>query len=157
MPETPGYPLLSWQLGSGASVLSIEDFETRDFTSLPWEHSGNRPWSITFGESHSGTYCAQAGAIDDDETSTLKLTFLCASGDISFHVKVSSEWYFDRLVFVVDGQEIEEWSGEVEWREVFFPVTAGSHTFEWSYVKDDSSGQGDDTAWLDDIVLPSQQ
>ena len=46
-----------------------------------------------------------------------------------------------------------EWSGEQEWTEVAFRVAAGTRTFQWDYMKDKGT-QGEDTAWLDDIVLP---
>jgi len=49
-----------------------------------------------------------------------------------------------------------EWSGEQDWTQVAFPVGWGTHTFEWQYVKDGASANGDDTAWLDDIVWPTR-
>jgi hypothetical protein len=33
-------------------------------------------------------------------------------------------------------------------------VKEGRRTFEWTYSKDDSTSDGDDTAWIDDIVFP---
>jgi hypothetical protein len=46
------------------------------------------------------------------------------------------------------------WSGEEDWSEVSFPVDEGIRTFEWTYSKDGSDSEGDDTAWIDDIVFP---
>ncbi len=40
------------------------------------------------------------------------------------------------------------------WKFVQFPVTAGKHTFIWSYDKDDSYGGGKDSAWIDGVTLP---
>jgi hypothetical protein len=37
---------------------------------------------------------------------------------------------------------------------VSYPVTAGRKTFEWTYSKDSSASEGDDTAWIDDIAFP---
>ena len=48
------------------------------------------------------------------------------------------------------------WSGEQEWVQVSYPVMAGSHTFEWHYVKNSSDSSGQDTVWLDDITFPLQ-
>jgi hypothetical protein len=36
---------------------------------------------------------------------------------------------------------------------VSFPVKAGTRTFEWTYSKDGSEPEWDDTAWIDDIIF----
>lgn len=162
MPVGTGYPLLTWQAGapgapdaSDASDAAVEDFETGDFSAFDWQRwGGDVPWSITSSQVHGGSYSAQAGDVGDDETSTLRLTYDCAAGQVSFFVKTSSERGFDYLIFHVDGQERDRWSGEQEWVQVSYTVSAGTHTFEWSYEKDGSVANGSDTAWLDDITLP---
>jgi len=131
-----------------------EDFETRDFSRFPWLHAADSSWTITSSEQHAGSYSAQAGNIGDSETSTLKVTLDCESGTIAFYLKVSSESGFDYLTFYIDGVEKDKWSGEDDWAEMSFPVTAGTRTFEWSYSKDSSVSDNEDTAWIDDIVFP---
>ena len=103
---------------------------------------------------NSGTYSAQAGFIEHDESSTLRVTLDCSSGNISFYRKVSSEGGCDYLKFYIDGVEHGKWSGEEDWAEVSFGVTTGRRTFEWSYSKDSSVTDGDDTAWIDDVTFP---
>jgi hypothetical protein len=132
----------------------MEDFETNNFNKLPWEHEGEIHWTTTRWEKHSGSYSAQAGLIDDDESTTLKVTLNCAAGDISFYYKIYSEGGCDYLTFYIDGVEQDTWSGEEDWAEVSFPVTAGTRTFEWTYSKDGSESEGNDTACIDDIVFP---
>ena len=132
----------------------MEDFETNNFRIFPWEHEGDTHWTTTPWEKHSEKYSAQAGSIDDDESTTLKVTLDCAAGDISFYRKIYSEEGCDYLTFYIDGVEKDTWSGEEDWAEVSFPVTAGTRTFEWTYSKDGSASEGDDTAWIDDIVFP---
>jgi regulation of enolase protein 1 (concanavalin A-like superfamily) len=132
----------------------MEDFETNDFKKLPWEHEGDIDWTTTSWEKHWGNYSAQAGSIDHDESTTLKVTVNCAAGDITFYCKIYSEVGCDYLTFYIDGVEKDTWSGEEDWAEVSFPVTAGTRTFEWTYSKDGSVSEGDDTAWIDDIVFP---
>jgi hypothetical protein len=136
--------------------VAVEDFETNDFKKLPWEHEGDSYWTTTSWGKHSGNYSAQAGSIDHDESTTLKVTLNCAAGEITFYHKVSSESTYDYLKFYIDGVEKDTWSGEEDWAEVSFPVTAGTRTFEWTYSKDGSDSSGDDTAWIDDIVFPVQ-
>jgi hypothetical protein len=43
------------------------------------------------------------------------------------------------------------------WKRVSVPVTAGTHTFKWSYQKDYSNSVGSDCAWLDFILFPPVQ
>jgi len=134
--------------------LSTEDFETDDFSKFLWSSHGDESWDTTRQERHSGRYSAQSGLIDDGESTTLEVSVDCASGDITFCRKVSSESCCDHLKFEVDGVEKGSWAGEEDWAEVSFPVDEGTRTFEWTYSKDDSVSEGDDTAWVDDIVFP---
>jgi hypothetical protein len=137
-----------------AEVSGLEDFETGNFSKFSWWHSGDSNWTISQREKHSGAYSAESGTIGDDESTTLVITLECVSGDISFYRKVSSESGFDYLKFYIDGVKKGAWSGEEDWAEVSFQVDEGTRTFEWTYSKDDSVSDGDDTAWIDDIVFP---
>ncbi len=132
---------------------SIEGFE-HGFETLPWEHSGDVSWEVTSWETYAGGYSARAGEVDDEESSALSVTLDCVAGEVSFWVKVSSESGFDSLRFYIDDEEIREWSGDLDWQEVSFPVEAGRHTFRWTYSKDSSVSEGDDTAWVDEIMFP---
>ncbi len=138
------------------AIENVEDFETGDFSKFPWEHYGDETWTwdVTSWQKHSGAYSAEAGWIDHDQSTTLQVTLDCVSGDITFYRKVSSESRCDYLKFYIDGVEKGEWSGEQDWAEASFPVTAGTRTFEWTYSKDGSESDGEDTAWIDDIVFP---
>jgi len=147
--DQPGRPVQA-PVGVGA----LEDFETNDFSKFPWEHSGDNNWTTTSYQKHSGTYSALTGTIADDESTTLHVTLDCVSGDITFYRKVSSESGFDYLKFYIDGPEKGSWSGEEDWAEVSFPVSAGTRTFTWTYSKDSSDYAGNDAAWIDDIVFP---
>ncbi len=133
---------------------ALEDFETGDFSNFAWEHEGGAPWFITDTQANSGVYSARAGDIRNSEVSTLKLTRQCQAGEISFSVRTSSESGFDELSFSIDGDQVGSWSGETEWTDVSFSISAGTHSLKWSYDKDGSVSEGEDTAWLDDITLP---
>jgi len=133
----------------------VENFETNDFSKFDWEHYGNASWTITSQQMYSGAYSARAGIIEDDESTTLRVTLECSSGSIRFYRKVSSESGCDHLKFHIDGVEKGDWSGEDDWDEASFSVTEGTRTFEWTYSKDFSASGGDDTAWIDDIEFPA--
>ena len=133
---------------------NTEDFETGDFSRFNWTFSGDADWTITSAKKYSGDYSAQAGSIGDDEYTTLEITLDCVSGDISFYRKVSSESGYDYLKFYIDDEEKGKWSGQQDWMQVSFSVTAGTRVFTWTYSKDSSVSEGSDSAWLDDIVFP---
>jgi hypothetical protein len=138
----------------GPISTDIEDFETGDFTSLPWEHSGDATWEVTTREAYSGTHSARAGEISDRESSTLEITLDCTDGNVNFFCMVSSEPNWDRLTFYIDGIEQDSWSGSERWDQASFPVTEGRRTFKWTYSKDNSSSEYMDTAFIDDITFP---
>ncbi|MFP4470298.1 MAG: hypothetical protein ACLFPE_06425, partial [Bacteroidales bacterium] len=133
----------------------MEDFESAGFDSYEWEFGGAASWYIDENNPYEGTYCARSGAIGDDESSDLFITLdVLADGEISFYYKVSSEANYDFLRFFIDGTEMGSWAGETDWSLFTAPVSAGEHTFKWSYDKDYSWENGQDCGWIDYIVFP---
>ena len=144
---------------SGSYIITvgniIEGFETGDFSTYNWQFGGSSNWTVVNTGAYNGTYCAKSGAISDSQQTDLILTTeVLADGEISFYKKVSSENNYDKLYFYIDNQEKGNWSGDVAWSQTSFPVTAGTHTFKWSYKKDYSMSSGSDCAWIDDIQFP---
>ena len=140
---------------SASIGLIVEDFESGDFETYDWEMDGNADWTITNVDPYEGVYSAKSGSVTHYQSSILYIDVEVSTDDqISFFRKVSSEDDYDYLKFYIDGALQAEWSGEVSWEEVSFPVTAGQHTFKWEYYKDVSISSGDDCAWLDYIVFP---
>ncbi len=134
-----------------------DDFETGDFSALPWVLTGDANWTIISDSNvYQGVYSAKSGAISDSQSSSIEFTI--DTGDceiISFYYKVSSEEGFDGLNFYIDEDSkiIGGLSGELDWSEISFNFPAGVHTFKWKYFKDGSSSSGSDCAWLDNIRL----
>lgn len=136
--------------------LVLEDFETGDFSAFDWTSGGNLPWTITDTEVYEGTYAAKSGGISDSQSTQMLLTYDVSVDDsISFFRKVSSESGYDFMRFYIDSNKVGEWSGEVDWSRVVYPVSAGMHTFKWEYMKDGSVSSGSDVAFVDYIVLPA--
>lgn len=132
-----------------------EDFETGDFSHLNWMFDNDLPWIITNDLSHTGDYCAESGHIGDNEiTSMLIEVENTSDGAISFYYKVSSTKNNDFLVFYIDGEMQDRWSGETDWEYVSYDVPAGTHVFEWRYDKSPNGSSGEDRGWIDDIVFP---
>lgn len=135
-----------------------EDWETGDFTKFDWVQ-GSHPWRITGTLPYEGAYAAVSDTtISDQDTSDLSITMdVLINDSISFYAKVSSEQGYDFLKFFIDGVETGTWSGEMGWTREAYPVTSGSHTFRWSYIKDYSVSSGSDCAWTDYILFPPIQ
>ncbi len=132
----------------------MEDFESGTFGS-DWTFSTPNAWTIVDG-GVKGTKCAKsanAGMANSDYNITLTVNVL-AAGELTFMYYVSSETNYDKLHFYMDNQEKGTWSGEVSWTQFTQAVTAGQHTFKWSYTKDGSVNNGGDCAMIDDILFP---
>lgn len=135
---------------------AMETFETGDFSLFDWNNSSTNPWQITNSAPYAGTYCARSKSnLSNNGTSQLSITMTAAiAGNISFFRKVSSEESYDKFIFYIDGSKKDEISGTEGWGQVSFPVTAGTHTYKFSYEKDYSQSYGSDCAWIDNISFP---
>ncbi len=134
--------------------LSIEDFESGDFSAFEWQHGGNADWTID-DESHEGVHSAKTGSIGHNSITSITIELdVLANGEISFWKKISTEANYDYFRFFIDGNQQDEWAGEIDWTESSYSVTSGFHTFKWEYEKDGAVIGGDDCAWLDYIIFP---
>ncbi|MBK7031173.1 MAG: hypothetical protein IPH45_19090 [Bacteroidales bacterium] len=135
-------------------VSTAWSFEAGTFESS-WIQGGNLPWTITTESPYDGLYCSCSGVITDNQSSVMSIElYLTSGGTVSFFRKVSSESGYDYLKFYIDNVQQGLWSGTVAWGEVSYPVTAGLHTFKWSYSKDSNTIGGSDRAWVDYIIFP---
>jgi hypothetical protein len=96
----------------------------------------------------------RTGGIGDMQESFLSFRGNLNNGEVSFALRVSSENDWDQLIFSIDDQVMETWSGVVDWKVVSFPVRSGSHTLTWVYKKDFANSANLDAAWLDELSLP---
>lgn len=136
------------------SAYNVEDFETGDFTKYPWVFGGSAGWAVNSVYSQEGTYCMQSYQIGNSQTSEVSLDVKYETdGKITFWHKVSSEKYSDYLQFWIDRKEKVRISGESDWKRSSIPVTAGARNFKWKYVKNVSSSEGEDRAWIDNITF----
>ncbi len=117
-------------------------------------------WTRVKGLSADG-YALRSGTITHSQTSRLE-TVVSGPGTVSFKWKVSCEDYFvfrtqkillDYLSFSVDGTERGLINGETGWTNVTLTVEGeGEHVLAWSYIKDSEGSEGEDCAWLDEVV-----
>ena len=141
---------------------NIENFEDSGFSNFSWEFSGNADWEVDENTVFEGSGSGISGNIDHSEETILSIILdVVEDGQISFYKKVSCEStgsqtgnYYDYLAFSIDGVEMDKWAGEIDWSLEAFPVSAGSHTFEWLFIKDYAVTSGSDAAWIDFVVFP---
>ena len=134
-----------------------EAFDPEHFNAQDWQFAGNEPWILTDDESHSDRYSAISGEIGNSQSSSISITRETQATEISFVRKVSSEFNYDKLHFYIDNQDMGEWSGSRSWSEERYPLTRGTHTFRWTYAKDNSVSLGHDCAWIDDVNIDPKQ
>ena len=117
--------------------------------------SGNGERTVGTDPVYQGEYAAMSGDIGHGDSSEIRITLQSRqAGTVSFHYKVSCESGWDFIRFLIDGDEVDRFSGEIDWTQATYPVTAGDHTFAWRYTKDGSVSSGSDAAWIDNVVFP---
>ncbi|MBO4645959.1 MAG: T9SS type A sorting domain-containing protein [Bacteroidales bacterium] len=154
---------------------ATEDWETGDFTQFEWTNNSQYPWTIVNdpNEAIGGNYYAKSGNAGRRNTqSELELTIDCTDGEISFYSKVAARANYGFFRFYIDGVQQYEVSNGVQssggwggtytdtctWQYHAFPITAGTHTIKFAYVRNNSgqnTAYGSDCAKLDNITWPT--
>ena len=130
------------------------DFETGDLSQAAFTTTDDYPWTVEAND-HSGSWCAKSATGNDDETSALELEVTVTTDKaLTFSAKVSSESGSDFAYFSIDGNdEIDGISGDGDWNNYEYPLTAGTHTLRWYYTKDSGVNAYDDCFYVDDIKI----
>ncbi|MCQ2309507.1 MAG: C25 family cysteine peptidase [Bacteroidales bacterium] len=133
----------------------MDDFETGDFSKLEWESAGDKEWLVTDSDAYEGTFSARSGIIDDDEITSLIINVeVIELGNLSFYFKTSTEERHDYLVFYIDGDMKDRWSGEMDWQLKSYNLNSGKHELEWRYDKSISGQAGLDAVFIDNVTFP---
>ena len=143
-------------------LADIEDFEQGTFSNSNWEFSGDAEWVIDTSEIFEGNYSGKAGNIGENQKTVISIEIdVIENSLISFYKKVSCEStgiisgnYYDYLSFYINDIEQNKWAGEIDWTLEQYDIEEGLQTFKWEYIKDGGVDSGEDTAWIDFVVLP---
>jgi len=126
--------------------------ELDQWPSVVLTQSGNANWFDQTVTTHDGSDAGQAGDVNDNEFSEFSLS-VYGPGSVSFWWQVSSEANYDYLRFYEDGVVIQEISGTTGWVQVTQNFDAGEHLLKWSYEKDFSISEAQDTGYVDELTL----
>jgi len=145
-------PTTSLHLNNASSVFFTDGFE--DNTVPPFTTGGNANWVTQGAVKQSGSFGAASGTIANDQTTWIEYTAtLPYSGTISFYYNTSTEAGYDLMTFSIDGGIQSTWSGTNPWTLGTFAVSAGTHTFRWTYTKDSSGSSIPDIVYIDNISI----
>lgn len=115
--------------------------------------ASNAAWTTSSDDYFAGGAGLKSGRIGNNQKSEIAYAADFPKGSVVFARKVSSERNYDFLEFSIDGVVQARWSGIVDWSVVSYPLSAGSHTLLWRYVKDDSASSASDAAWIDSVAM----
>jgi C1A family cysteine protease len=148
---TPGTVSVTLPQHEPVSVSEALDSESLSFIPL-----GEVQWVGVNHASAGDGDSIQSGDVGDGETTQVAVS-VSGPGQVSFMWKVSSQSGSDTLSFEIPEVGVSESiSGDHDWSEMFFSIDEGAHTLIWSYSKDSSVSELDDTAWVDSVRISTQ-
>lgn len=138
-----------------------DDYETGSFSTqvsyLLTPTGSQASWTVQSTNAAGGQYAARSGVVQNGQKSVLQVTEVLDAGVLSFDYRVSSEEGWDHLQFWLNGVQVTNWSGAVDWTRYAIVVPAGTNTIEWRYTKDFADPpikDFEDAAYLDNLTLP---
>jgi hypothetical protein len=120
-------------------------------TNLSWTTDGSSRWHGLTDVSHDGVAAGQTCCVTNGGH-TRVATSVTGPGTLTFWWKVSSQTNADNLTFSLGGQLQSTISGEADWQQQTYYLPAGTFSLEWTYTKDASGTNGQDKAWLDQVI-----
>ncbi len=146
--------------GSVSVTLPLHDpistSEALDSALLSFVAMGEVEWVGVNHASAGDGDSMQSGDVGDGEAAYMAVS-VAGPVQVSFFWKVSSESGGDVLSFQVPEAGVSDSiSGNQDWSERTYDIEGGVHTLIWSYSKDSSVSELDDTAWVDSVSISAQ-
>ena len=137
----------------------IFDFED-GIVPVSWSTSSDYPWQVVSSQyDYNGNYlCSGNSGVHNSNSSISTTVVYPADGNIGFHAICMGEgtytYYWDHCDFYIDGiRQFYAGANIVGWNYYTFPVSAGEHTFTWSYSKDSSVHPTGDFFGIDNVIF----
>ncbi|MFT4926180.1 MAG: Zn-dependent metalloprotease [Phenylobacterium sp.] len=108
-------------------------------------------WQLTREQASLGEFSLRSASIGDSKTAAIEFEGYFLGGQIKFDLRVDSELGYDNLIFLIDGEAVQQWSNHLNWGSAAIYISPGYHLIAWQYVKDSSTVVGEDAAWIDNI------
>lgn len=160
-----GNPVATADTSNGAFTITNATFPANNQIPYGWfkPKGFKTSWAVTHKEAFEGKTSLVSSKPFDGTKGGIGYRSNFQSGILGFYIKTSTEQGFDFARFYIDGvpqafpglASAKGISGVTDWTFVQFPITAGNHTFIWSYEKDDSYGGLQDAVWIDGVTLPA--
>ena len=132
------------------------DFETGDFSQHDFTNDATYAWTIVTEGSNHFAQSGNGGVASTSSTLSATHDFATA-GYIAFDYNCMGEGsstYWDHCDFLIDGSQIfTHGADHTGWDSFLQVLSAGSHTFTWSYTKDGSVNPTGDYFAIDNIVF----
>ena len=118
-----------------------------------WTNDATYPWTVVDG------YIQSSNAGVSSSTSTISFTMTVGSdANFEFDAECMGEGassYWDHCDFSIDGTRVFYHGADLGsgWNHYSFFITAGEHTFTWSYTKDSSVNPTGDYFAIDNIAI----
>ena len=138
-------------------ILESYDFEN-GLLPTNWINDVTYPWIVSQNTS-SGNYFIKSGnsGVHNSNSSIQIMVEFDDAGAVSFDALCQGEGtttIWDKCIFSIDGEVQFNNGAEVsDWNHYSFFVTAGMHTFEWSYIKDVSVNPTGDAFSIDNVAF----
>ncbi|MBR4829451.1 MAG: fibronectin type III domain-containing protein, partial [Muribaculaceae bacterium] len=146
------YELQLGNLSDSIQILLYESFDNG--FSYNWSNDPTYPWTFVDGHLQSGN-----AGMENSTSSISVFMYFDTFGTVEFDAECMGEGsstFWDHCDFSIDG-EIMLNAGEnlntAGWLHYSYPVTAGQHTFTWSYTKDGSINPTGDYFAIDNVVM----
>ncbi|MCR5659885.1 MAG: DUF1566 domain-containing protein [Bacteroidales bacterium] len=143
--------------GGIAGIGELYGFEDQQIPS-GWTNDTVYPWVVTTPAytGYNGSFCMRSGNGGvHSSTSSIEFTVdLVEDGIFSFRAGCWGEGtstIWDKCKFFIDDNEQFNYGALQSWNSYSYEVTAGTHTFRWSYSKDSSVHPTGDAFFVDDV------
>ena len=112
-------------------------------------------WPMVTAEKDGRSVVASSNKGYASSVSAVEAKVHANAGDaIVITFKTSTEAVFDALRIMVNDENVKRFTGEHDWMTYAIPVEeAGEYTVTVAYQKDQVSDGGEDTVWIDEIVV----
>ena len=134
----------------------VIDFETGDFSQYDFDNTSSYPWTVV---SDNGSYVMKSGnsGVASSISAISATVTYTEDGTVSFDALCQGEGsstFWDHCDFAIDGTVMHTSGANVSgWNNYSYAVTAGEHTFTWSYTKDSSVNPTGDKMEVDNITF----